>query len=289
MFDDTETETPSRTPTRTATATNTPTSTATSTSTPAPSPSATHPTMPSPTSTRPATATARHSTTTTSQQTSTLVNVAAGANQTLVASPVSTNKQNSQANQGAIPTGNTFPVLPLSICLGSLFLLGLLLKGWRGILRRPSSHARLPKLPTGGQVRTSNQRDAIIAQRAHNLSVPWDGVLTRDQFAQAVQRRVMNVNGPPPLTPVSNFGNTTPYPTATTNASFYTYPGIRRPGDFITPGGSPPAGVHTMPTVASVPVPNPPAVETPAPVERSTDGLEVSNPSLRSWVQTYIY
>src|SRR5712691_7847048 len=108
VFDDTETETPSRTPTRTATATST------STSTPAPSPSATHPTRPSPTSTRPADATARPSSTTTSQQTPTSGNVATGAHQTPVASPVSTNKQNSQANQGAIPTptGDTFPVVP---------------------------------------------------------------------------------------------------------------------------------------------------------------------------------
>lgn len=141
VFDDTETDTPSQTPT------NTPSATVTSTSTPISSPSATGATTPSPTSTGLATATAQPSSTATGKQTPTSVNVATGAQQTPVASPVPTHRQSNQASQDTNTSSNSFPVVPLVISLASLILLGVLLKGWWAILRPPSPGVHARKLP----------------------------------------------------------------------------------------------------------------------------------------------
>lgn len=287
VFDDTETVTPSQTPT------NTPSATVTSTSTPVPSPSPTGATTPSPTSTRSATATTQPSSTATGKQSPTSVNVATGAQQTPVASPVPTHKQGNQASQGTNTSSNSFPVVPLVISLASLILLGVLLKGWWAILRPSSPRGHARKLPIGAastsRAQQSSQQDAIMAQRAFDLSVPPGGVLTRDQFAQTVQQHAMNMV--PLLPPQSNAANNTSYTGATASASFYSYPGIRRPGGFMALPGDQPDGVNAMPTLPNTPVPaaNQPALQTPPPGGPSTDDLEVSNPSLRAWVQTYIY
>ncbi len=309
VLDDTETETPSSTVTSTptstvtstptSTVTSTPTSTVTSTSTPAPSPSVTHTATPLPTSTRSATSTTQPSSTATSKQTpspvSTLTGVTTqgtGVNQTPVASPAPTNKQSDQSSQVAKQSSNTFPFVPLVIGLGGLILLGLLLKGWWGILRRPSSAARSPKLNLGGatswsRTRTSNPQDAIIAQRAFDLAVPWGGAATGDGPAQTMQ--------PGAMFPVSSFSshsnvtNNAPYSGATTSASFYTSPGLRRPGGFITPAGSQYVGVNDMSTIAPDPVTNQPVLQTQTGGERSTDSLELSASSLPATVESYIY
>ena len=201
VFDDTETETPSRTPTSTpsSTVTSSPTATATSTSTPAPSPGVTHTATPFPTSTRSATSTAQPSSTATSKQTPSpvststgLITQGTGVNQTPVASPTPANRQSGRSAQVANQSGNTFPFVPLIISLGSLISLGLLLKGWWGILRRPPSAARSPKLNRGeatswSRKRSGNPQDAIIAQRAFDLAVPWGGAATGDRQAQTMQ------------------------------------------------------------------------------------------------------
>jgi hypothetical protein len=300
VFDDTETETPSQTPTNTpsSTVTSTPTSTVTSTSTPAPSPSVTHTATPFPTSTRSATSTAQPSSTATSKQTPSPVSTSTGittqgtgVNQTPVASPAPTKKQSDQSAQVANQSSNTFPFVPLIISLGSLLLLGLLLKGWWGILHRPSSAARSPKLDLGGatawsRTRNNNPQDAIMAQRAYDLAVPGRGAATGDRHAQTLQ--------PGAMTPVSSFSspgnvtNNTPYSGATTSAGFYTYPGMRQPGGLITPAGSQHIGVSDMPTVARVPVTNQPVLQTQTGGERSTDGLGLSDPALRATIESYI-
>jgi hypothetical protein len=288
VFDDTETNTSSRTPT------NTPSATVTSTSTPVPSPSATRATTPSPTSTRSATATAQPSSTATGKQTPTSVNVVVGAQQTPVASPVPTHRQSNQASQDTNTSGNSFPVVPLVISLASLILLGVLLKGWRAILRPPSPGVHARKLPIGAvstsRAQQSSQQDAIMAQRAFNLSVPLGGVLTRDQFAQAVQQRTMNMVPPLPLQG-NAATNSTPYTGTAAGASFYSYPGIQRPGGFMVLADNQSVGVNAMPTLPNTPVPaaNQPALQAQTPGGPSTDDLEVSNPSMRAWVQTYIY
>jgi len=181
--------------------------------------------------------------------------------------------------------------VPLIISLGSLILLGLLLKGWWGILHRSSSAARSPKLDLGGatswsRTRNSNPQDAITTQRAFDLAAPWGGAATGDKQAQTMQAGA--------LSPVSSFSspsnvtNNAPYSGATTSAGFYTYPGIRQPGGFITPAGSQHVGVNDMPTIARVPVTNQPVLQTQAGGERSTDSLELSDPSLQATVESYI-
>jgi hypothetical protein len=297
VFDDTETETPSQTPTHTptSTATSTSTPTATSTSMPTPLPSATRITTPSPTSQKPTKATVLPSSTATSKQTPASVNVATGGLQTPVASPVPTTKQSNQASQDTNASGSAFPVVPLTISLGGLILLGLLLKGWWGILRRPSPKVGAPNLPDGvvasaSRAHQGSQQDTIIAQRTFDLAVPWGGVFTRDQFAQAVQQRAVNMVSP--LPPPSNVANTPPYPGTTASTSFYSYPGIQRPGGFVAQAGNQPVGINAMPTVPNTPVPvaNQPALQAQASSGPTADNLELSDdPSSRAWVQTYIY
>jgi hypothetical protein len=297
VFDDTETETPSQTPTHTptSTATSTSTPTATSTSMPTPLPSTTRITTPSPTSKGPTKATVLPSSTAASKQTPASVNVATGGLQTPVISSIPTNKQSNQVSQDTSASGSAFPIVPLAISLGSLILLGLLLKGWWGILRRPSPKVGAPKLPDSVSAPTNrahqgSQQETIIAQRAFDLAVPWGGVLTKDQFAQAVQQRTVNMLSP--LPPPGNVANTPPYTGTTASTSFYSYPGIRRPGGFASQSGNQPADINAIPTVPNTPVPtaNQPALQAQASSGPSTDNLGLSDdPSSPAWVQTYIY
>jgi len=276
---ETETETPSRTPT--------------GTSTPAPSPSPTSATTATATSTRPATATPRPSSTSSSKaaskQTPTLVNVATGGQQTPIASPASTNRQRNQASQGTNSSGNALPIVPLCISLGSLILLGLLLKGW-GMLRCPVQPLRSPNLPLAGSVsegreRRSRRQNSFIGQRAFDLSSSWSGLLTRDELEQVMhQRRV--ANSVPPLHWQGSAANNDSYAGEIASVNFYSYPGVPQSGGFIAPGGN-------SPTVANVSVPpvTPPAIEmqTPAPGGRSINSLASGDQSMQATVQTYVY
>ena len=294
VFDDTETETetPSRTPTYTptSTATSISTPTATSTSMPAPSPSATAITAPSPTPQKPSKGTALPSPTATSKQAPVSVNVGTGGLQTPVASSSSSNKQSNQTSQTTGASRGAFPAVPLTISLGSIILLGLLLKMRRGGICRSSSKVGTPKLPDQATASASRERqggmqDATIAQRAFDLAVPWGGVLSRDQLAQALQRRSVSMVSPLPSP--SDVSNATPYSETTANASFYSYPGFKRSIDPVTQA----VDMNVVPTIPDIPVPatNRSALHAQTPSEPSSDNLEKGDSTVGAWIQTYIY
>jgi hypothetical protein len=266
-FDDTETDTPSQT------VTTSPSSTVTKTSTPIPSPSETRTSTRSPTSTRTSTSTTRPSSAARGKQTQSPVQMSlsnagqgSGGNQPQIVITAPTNYQGNQSNKSGNHSGHSIPISSLIIFLGSIILLGSLVKAWWMFLRGRGLPRRTRKwspsgAPVWSRTRISEQHNSIVTQRAFDLATFSGGVLTSDQEDLAIQRGAMSQAFP--LSSRSGLTNTESVSllagATKSNLRSHIYPGVPRPVALITHGGNLPVSFNAIPPITDVPVTNQPA------------------------------